>query len=74
MDNGPSKRLVKLMEAKGMTPLDLTVASGVSEHVINSWRTGRRTPYAYKPLKAVADALGTTPEFITLGTDPKSDT
>lgn len=64
-------RLFELMEERGVRGSDLTRLFGVSSGNISNWKTGKNLPSS-GTLCAIADYLGTTPEYLRGESDEKN--
>lgn len=58
------QRIARLREAKGFSPYDLQMASGVRESNIRNWEAHRALPRDVDLLKLIADALDVTLEYL----------
>ena len=64
-------RLFELMEERGVKGSDLTRLFGFSSGNISNWKTGKNLPSS-GTLCAIADYLGTTPEYLRGESDEKN--
>ncbi len=62
-------RIRQLRRAAGLSQAELARAVAVSQPTVNGWETGKAEP-GRKRLPAIADVLGTTPEWLAFGHGP----
>lgn len=58
------QRIARLRESKGWSPYDLQMESGVREQNIRNYESGRRNANDADILKALADALGVSVDYL----------
>ena len=58
------QRIARLREARGWSPFDLQMQSGVREGNIRNYESGRRAPRDAELLKPIAEALGVTVDYL----------
>lgn len=66
------KRLAALLKEKGMQQQVLAARAGVTEAAVSHYIKGDRVPRA-SVLSRIADALGTTSDFLMNGKEPASE-
>lgn len=69
MSASMSSRIREMRESARMSPGELAVAVGVSESAVRNWEDGTSKPYR-KNLLALADALGTSADYLSTGDGP----
>ena len=60
----------KLLMEKGLRPSDVSKATGIRTGVLSDWKRGRYQPKADK-IKAIAEYLEVSPEYLTTGEKPE---
>lgn len=71
LTNSKIPRLFELMKSKGVTAAALARSLKISQGNVTDWKMGRAAPSA-GVMTAVADYLGTTPEYLRGETDDPS--
>ena len=70
---GTAKRIFDLVDAKYKEQRDFAKAIGVSASMVSQWRMGITKSYTRR-LPQIAEALGTTTEYLLTGNGPKKKT
>lgn len=60
----------KLCTARGVKPVDVSRATGISTATLTSWKKGKYTPKADK-MQLIANYFNVSLEFMTTGEEPK---
>lgn len=66
-------RIFQLVDGKYKEQRDFALALGVTPSIVSEWRRRKSASYQ-KRLPQIADALGTTTEYLLTGTGPKKKT
>lgn len=69
--NETGKRIVELLDKRGMTRKELAQKAGVTQAAISRYTKGNRSP-KWEVIVRIADALNTTTDYL-LGTEKKMD-
>lgn len=64
-------KVEELRKEKGITKVFLAGALGRKSQIFQDWKEGKSSPSEWH-IKALASALGTTPEYLTGQTDDKN--
>lgn len=70
---GTRERIFTLLDALQMEQKNLASAIGLPADTVSAWRRGKSASYT-KYLPQIAEALGTTPEYLLTGQGPKKKT
>ena len=70
---GTADRIFALVDAKYKEQRDFAKAIGVSASMVSQWRMGITKSYTRR-LPQIAEALGTTTEYLLTGNGPKKKT
>lgn len=70
---GTAERIFDLVDAKYKEQRDFAKAIGVSASMVSQWRMGITKSYTRR-LPQIAEALGTTTEYLLTGSGPKKKT
>lgn len=70
---GTAERIFELVDAKYKEQRDFAKAIGVSASMVSQWRMGITKSYTRR-LPQIAEALGTTTEYLLTGNGPKKKT
>lgn len=62
----------KLLKEKGVTPYQVSKATGVAQSSLSDWKNGRSKP-KYEKMLAIADYFGVSVDYL-LGNEPKEKT
>ena len=62
----------KLLKEKGVTPYQVSKATGVAQSSLSDWKNGRSKP-KYEKMLAISDYFGVSVDYI-LGNEPKEKT
>ena len=62
----------KLLKEKGVTPYQVSKATGVAQSSLSDWKNGRSKPN-YEKMLAIADYFGVSVDYL-LGNEPKEKT
>lgn len=65
------ERFEKLLKEKGLKAADVSAATGIGRSTFSDWKSGRSRPKHEKLVK-IANALGTTPEYL-MGSDDEKE-
>ena len=66
-------RIFKLLDAMGMEQKKFASLVGVSPQKVSEWKSGKAKSYT-KRIPQIAEALGTTTEYLLTGNGPKKKT
>lgn len=59
----------KLLKEKGVTPYQVSKATGVAQSSLSDWKNGRSKP-KYEKMLAISDYFGVSVDYL-LGNEPK---
>ena len=62
----------KLLKEKGVTPYQVSKATGVAQSSLSDWKNGRSKP-KYEKMLAISDYFGVSVDYL-LGNEPKEKT
>ena len=62
----------KLLKEKGVTPYQVSKATGVAQSSLGDWKNGRSKP-KYEKMLAISDYFGVSVDYL-LGNEPKEKT
>lgn len=66
-----ARRIFELVDSQFKEQKEFASTIGVSDKIVSQWRVGTTKSYR-KRLTQIADALGTTTEYLLTGTGPKT--
>lgn len=68
-----AKRIFELVDSQFKEQKEFAAAIGVSDKIVSQWRVGTTKSYNRR-LPQIAEALGTTTEYLLTGSGPKKKT
>ena len=68
-----AKRIFELVDSQFKEQKEFATAIGVSDKIVSQWRVGTTRSYRSR-IATIAEALGTTTEYLLTGNGPKKKT